>query len=85
MRSVVFLACLAALAAVVIPTSALAKGASEATIVGPGLPAPIELSALGGSESGGELGNIAMSAGFFPAVVSDQPKRNSSSDDPLGT
>lgn len=73
MRRVVFFACLAALAAVVFPTAALAKGASEATIVGPGLSAPIELSASGGSESSGELGNIAMSAGFFPAVFAQTP------------
>ena len=73
MRRVVFSAFAAMLAAALIPTAALAKGASEATIVGPGLSGPIELSASGGSETSGELGNIAMSAGFFPAVFAQTP------------
>ena len=73
MRRIVFLACLVSLAAVVIPTAALAKGASEATIVGPGLSAPIELGGSGEPGSGGELGDIAMSAGFFPAVFAQTP------------
>jgi hypothetical protein len=73
MRRVVFFACLAALAAVAIPTAALAKGASEATIVGPGLSAPIELGGSGEPGSSGQLGNIAMSAGFFPAVFAQTP------------
>ena len=73
MRRVVFCACLVVLAAAVIPTEALAKGASEATIVGPGLSAPITLSASGESETSGELGSIAMSAGFFPAVFAQTP------------
>jgi hypothetical protein len=73
MRRVVLCACIAAFAAALIPTAALAKGASEATIAGPGLSRPIELSAVGGSETSGELADIAMSAGFFPAVFAQTP------------
>jgi hypothetical protein len=73
MRRVVYTAFAVVLAAALIPTAALAKGASEATIVGPGLSGPIELSASGGAETIGELGYIAMSAGFFPAVFAQTP------------
>jgi hypothetical protein len=73
MRRVVFCVFAVVLAAALIPTAALAKGASEAAIVGPGLSEPIVLSASGGSETSGELGNIAMSAGFFPAVFAQTP------------
>lgn len=58
---------LAALA-VLAPAGALAKGASEATIVGPGLDAPISI-----VNDTGELTKIAESAGFFPAVFARIP------------
>jgi len=73
MSRAVFCTCLVVLAAAVIPNTALAKGASEATIVGPGLSAPIELSAFGGSEASGQLADIAQSAGFFPQVFGQTP------------
>jgi hypothetical protein len=73
MRRIVFSMFVAALAAVLIPTTALAKGASEATIVGPGLSGPIELRAFGGSETSGQLADIAQSAGFFPQVFGQTP------------
>jgi hypothetical protein len=73
MRRVVISVFAVALAAALIPAAALAKGASEATIVGPGLSSPIELGGSGEPGSGGQLGNIAMSAGFFPAVFAQTP------------
>src|SRR5262245_28820074 len=55
------------LTALLVPTTALAKGASEATITGPGLGAGITLAGEG--QAGGEqLMQIAEEAGFFPAV-----------------
>jgi hypothetical protein len=56
----------------VLAPSALAKGASEASISGPGLGAPIKLAGEG--QAGGEqLMQIAEAAGFFPAVFSQTP------------
>jgi hypothetical protein len=69
-RAFVLLVSIAA-AAVVAPT-ALGKGASEATITGPGLGGPITLAGEG--QPGGEqLMAIAEAAGFFPAVFSQSP------------
>ena len=64
---------LVSLAAVcVVAPSALGKGASEATITGPGLGEPITLAGEG--QAGGEqLMQIAEAAGFFPAVFSRSP------------
>jgi hypothetical protein len=62
---------IAALVAVV-PTAAPGKGASEATIAGPGLDDPISL--VGEGQYGGEaLMHIAEEAGFFPAVFTRIP------------
>jgi hypothetical protein len=56
-----------ALLAALVPTAALAKGASEAEITGPGLEHPISLAGEG--QSGGEqLMQIAEAAGFFAAT-----------------
>ena len=63
--AVVFLAAIGA-------TSALAKGASEAMITGPGLGAGINL-ACEGQEGGGKLMQIAEEAGFFPSVFATTP------------
>ena len=53
-------------------TSALAKGASEATITGPGLGDGITLAGEG--QLGGErLMQLAEAAGFFPALFSTTP------------
>jgi hypothetical protein len=73
MRRVVLCTCLGILAAALIPASALAKGASEATIAGPGLAKPIQLRAVGGSETAGPLADIAQAAGFFPGVFGQEP------------
>lgn len=58
--------------ALVVTTSALAKGASEATITGPGLGAGIRLAGEG--QPGGErLMQLAEDAGFFPSVFLTSP------------
>jgi hypothetical protein len=62
-----------ALSALLIPFAALAKGASEATVTGPGLAGPIELGGSGEPGSGQELGEIAEAAGFFAAVFGQSP------------
>jgi hypothetical protein len=54
------------------PTAALAKGASEATITGPGLGDGIRL-AVEGDPGGGALMQIAEDSGFFPAVFLTTP------------
>ena len=69
MRKAVLL--LVAAGAVALPASAFAKGASEASIQGPGL----KTVTIGGNgETGGDkLGNLGQSAGFFPAVFARSP------------
>lgn len=60
-----------ALVAVLVPTTAVAKGASEATITGPGID-PITLAGEG--QAGGEqLMQLAEDAGFFPSVFVTTP------------
>ena len=54
------------------PTGALAKGASEATITGPGLGDGIRLAGEG-DPGGGALLQIAEDSGFFPAVFLTTP------------
>jgi hypothetical protein len=54
------------------PTAALAKGASEATITGPGLGDGIRLAGEG-DPGGGALMQIAEDSGFFPAVFPTTP------------
>jgi hypothetical protein len=54
------------------PTGALAKGASEATITGPGLGDGIRLAGEG-DPGGGALMQIAEDSGFFPAVFLTTP------------
>jgi hypothetical protein len=67
MRRLALAALAAGLGALLLPAVALAKGASEATIVGPGLDDPITLAGEG-SAGGQELMYLAEAAGFFPAV-----------------
>jgi hypothetical protein len=64
-----------AAAALVLPASAAAKGASQATIDGPGLAAPIVLKSDGGGDpsAGSKLGRLAEASGFFPAVFGQSP------------
>ena len=73
MNRLVFVVCAFALSAAVTPTAALAKGASEARIVGPGLSGSIQLGGSGEPDSGGQLADIAQSAGFFAAVFGQTP------------
>jgi len=65
-------ALVAALILILFPGLALAKGASEAEITGPGLDDPIPL-AGGGQAGGEELMRLAESAGFFQAVFGQIP------------
>jgi hypothetical protein len=62
-----------ALSAALVPGAALAKGASEAQITGPGLDRPIQLGGSGELGSGEVLGGIAEAAGFFAAVFGQTP------------
>ena len=61
--------------ALALPAAAAAKGASQATIDGPGLAAPIVLkSDTGGDPSmSSKLGRLAEATGFFPAVFGQSP------------
>jgi hypothetical protein len=65
------LAVLAALVALAFPSLVLAKGASEATITGPGIDR-ITLPGEGQAD-GGRLMQLAQDAGFFPAVFVTSP------------
>jgi hypothetical protein len=67
---------LVALAALAVASAALAKGASQATIKGPGLDnggLVIKSDSGGDPSSGSRLGRLAESAGFFPAVFNQSP------------
>jgi hypothetical protein len=72
MKRLVPAALVFAFAALVVPTASLAKGASEATITGPGLGDGITLAGEN-SPDGGTLMRLAESAGFFPAVFPTTP------------
>ena len=63
---------LVAVGAVALPARAFAKGASEASIQGPGLCKTVTISG-NGETSGDKLGNLGQSAGFFPAVFGQTP------------
>jgi hypothetical protein len=60
-----------AVAALALPTTALAKGPDRATITGPGLDNAITIS--GDEEFGSPIMALADAAGFFPAVFGQQP------------
>lgn len=66
---------LVAVAALALPAAAMAKGASQATIEGPGLSEPIVLKSDGGGDPSmnSKLGRLAQDAGFFPAVFGQSP------------
>jgi hypothetical protein len=70
MRKAVLL--LVAVGAVALPASAVAKGASEASIQGPGLGKTLRMVG-NGETSGDKLGNLGQAAGFFPAVYGQSP------------
>ena len=57
--------------ALVVPGAALAKGASEAAITGPGLDKAIVIT--GGEDVGTPLGDLAIQTGFYPAVFGQTP------------
>jgi hypothetical protein len=61
------------LLALALPAAALAKGASEATIEGPGLHGTITIPGSGEPGGGTPLGQIAELAGFFPSVFGQVP------------
>ena len=59
-------------AALALPASASAKGASAASITGPGLGKTLTVGG-DGETTGNTLGNLGQSAGFFPAVFARTP------------
>src|SRR5436309_14366342 len=61
----------AAIAAVLVPAAALAEGASEAALTGPGI-GTIKLNGEGHADGNG-LMQLAEDAGFFPAVFASSP------------
>lgn len=72
MKRLVLALAAGALAAALVPTASLAKGASEATITGPGLGDGINLAGEG-QPGGMTLMRLAESAGFFPSVFETTP------------
>ena len=60
-----------AVAALALPTAAIAKGPDEATITGPGLDKAITITGL--EEPGSPIMAFAEAAGFFPAIFGQQP------------
>lgn len=72
MKRLVLLSSAAALLAALVTTPALAKGASQATITGPGLDGDITLQGEG-QTGGAQLMQIAEDAGFFPSVFVTTP------------
>src|SRR2546430_5749753 len=72
MKRLVLFSAAVALAAALVATSALAKGASRAKITGPALGKGITLAGEG-QVGGGQLMQLAEAAGFFPAVFVTDP------------
>src|SRR6266516_2992187 len=72
MKRLVLFSAAVALAAALVATSALAKGASRAKITGPALGKGITLAGEG-QVGGGQLMQLAEAAGFFPAVFVPGP------------
>jgi hypothetical protein len=68
MKRLLFLLAVAALA---LPTTALAKGPSEARITGPGLSKAIVIA--GAEAEGTPIMNLADATGFFPAAFGQEP------------
>ena len=76
MRNLLFIICVAVVSVVVAAPSAFAKGATQATINGPGLKkGGLVLRSDNGGDptSGSRLGRLADAAGFFPAVFDQAP------------
>ena len=72
MKRLVLVSAGVALLGALTTTSALAKGASDAKITGPGLGSGITLAGEG-QVGGGQLMQLAEAAGFFPAVFATSP------------
>jgi hypothetical protein len=64
---------LIAILALIAPTAALAKGASEATIEGPGLDGAVAIPGDGESGAGTTLGRLVELSGFFTSVFEQTP------------
>jgi hypothetical protein len=62
-----------ALFALIAPAGALAKGASEATIEGPGLDGAVAIPGDGEGGGGTTLGRLVELSGFFPSVFEQTP------------
>ena len=76
MRNHLFIGFAAVASALVVTSVAMAKGATQATIKGPGLKKGglvLKSDSGGDPSSGSRLGRLAEAAGFFPAVFDQQP------------
>jgi hypothetical protein len=73
MRARILLVAVCTLAMLAIPGTALAKGASQARLEGPGLATPITISGDGEPGSGGRLAEFATQTGLFPAMFAETP------------
>jgi hypothetical protein len=76
MRNHLFIGCAVVLSVLVAAPAAFGKGATQATIKGPGLKKGglvLKSDSGGDPTSGSRLGRLAESAGFFPAVFDQQP------------
>jgi len=76
MRNHLFIGLAAVVSALVVTSAAMAKGATQATIKGPGLKKGglvLRSDSGGDPTSGSRLGQLATAAGFFPAVFDQQP------------
>ena len=76
MRNHLFIGFAAVASALVVASSAMAKGATQATIEGPGLKKGglvLKSDSGGDPSSGSKLGRLAEASGFFPAVFDQQP------------
>lgn len=59
--------------ALAVPAAALAKGASEATIEGPGLDGSVVIPGKGEGDGNSPLGRVVRLSGFFPSVFEQSP------------
>ena len=76
MRNLLFIGLAVVVSSLVVASSAFAKGATQATIKGPGLKEGglvLKSDSGGDPTSGSRLGRLADAAGFFPAVFDQQP------------
>ena len=62
-----------AVAALALPATAAAKGPSEATISGPGLASPLQISGDGEGGWSSDLGLLVEEGGFFPQTFGQSP------------